>query len=63
MTFGDDEPARLVHIDGDSEAAAAWTLQAPDVAPGYVSALAYRDAPRPLAFGPPQTAEALLRAI
>jgi len=63
VTFGNNERARVVHIDGDSEAAAAWTLQAPDVAPGYVSASAYRDAPRPLVFGPPQTAEALLCAI
>ena len=35
-----DEPARIVHIDGDCEAAACWSLRTLAPAPGYVGALA-----------------------
>jgi 4'-phosphopantetheinyl transferase len=35
-----DDPARVVHIDGDSEAAAAWSLRTLAPASGYVGALA-----------------------
>ena len=35
-----DDPARVVHIDGDHEAAAAWSLRTLAPASGYVGALA-----------------------
>ncbi|HVS38179.1 MAG TPA: 4'-phosphopantetheinyl transferase superfamily protein [Gemmataceae bacterium] len=37
-----DDPARIVHIDGDREAAARWSLRTLAPAPGYVGALALR---------------------
>ena len=35
-----DEPAHIVHIDGDRQAAACWSLRTLVPAPGYVGALA-----------------------
>ena len=35
-----DEPCRLLHIDGDADVAARWTLRNLDPAAGYVGALA-----------------------
>ena len=35
-----DDPAHVVHIDGDHEAAAAWSLRTLAPASGYVGALA-----------------------
>jgi 4'-phosphopantetheinyl transferase len=43
-----DQPARLIHIGHDSEAAADWTLQNLEPAAGYAGAVAYCDAPRTL---------------
>lgn len=62
VTIGNDEPARLVQVDGDPEEASAWTLHSPPLAAGYASALAYRDQPRPVEARPPQTVENLLLA-
>ncbi len=36
------DPAHIVHIDGDREAAARWSLRTLAPAPGYVGALALR---------------------
>jgi 4'-phosphopantetheinyl transferase len=35
-----DDPARILHIDGDAAAGARWSLTALEPAPGYVGALA-----------------------
>ncbi len=40
-----DDPARLLHIDGDPAAAAAWSLFALEPAPGYVGTLASQGPP------------------
>ena len=37
-----DEPARIVHINGDHQAAAYWSLHTLAPAAGYVGALALR---------------------
>ena len=37
-----NDPAHIVHIDGDREAAALWSLRTLAPAPGYVGALALR---------------------
>jgi 4'-phosphopantetheinyl transferase len=41
-------PARLIHIRGDALAAQKWAFHDLPVASGYVAALAYRDAERPV---------------
>jgi 4'-phosphopantetheinyl transferase len=46
------EPARLIHIDHDDAAAAAWTLQNLEPAAGYAAALAYREVPRDVRLSP-----------
>jgi 4'-phosphopantetheinyl transferase len=43
-----DAPPRLLHIAGDEAAAAAWTLHAMRLIPGFAAALAYPGAPRRL---------------
>jgi 4'-phosphopantetheinyl transferase len=40
-----DDPARILHIDGDPRAAAGWSLIALDPSPGYVGALASQGPP------------------
>jgi 4'-phosphopantetheinyl transferase len=40
VTLAPDEPARLVHIDGDARRAAEWTMVALPHVPGFASALA-----------------------
>jgi len=40
------EPARLLRIDGDSESASHWMMQALDPAPGFLAALACDGFPR-----------------
>ena len=40
VSHSEDDPARVVHIDGDHEAAAAWSLRTLAPAAGYVGALA-----------------------
>jgi len=44
------EPASLIHIERNANAAQAWTLHDLDVAPGYVAALAYRDVRRQISM-------------
>jgi len=46
-------PARIFHLSGDAEAAAAWNLLDLDLTPGYAAALAYCGAPRPVHVLPP----------
>jgi len=46
VTLRPNEPARLLHIAHDTDAAAAWTLDDLSPAAGYLAALAYRDRPR-----------------
>jgi 4'-phosphopantetheinyl transferase len=48
VTLHPSEPARMVHLEGDSIAAQAWTLQDVTPAPAYPAALAYRDPLRPI---------------
>jgi 4'-phosphopantetheinyl transferase len=48
VTLDSTEPARLVHIGGDSNAARSWTLHDLAVSPQYAAAVAYRDTPRSL---------------
>jgi 4'-phosphopantetheinyl transferase len=40
VSHAEDDPAHVVHIDGDHEAAAAWSLRTLAPASGYVGALA-----------------------
>lgn len=40
VTLGPDEPPRLLHIDGDRQRAASWTIAALPRVPGFASALA-----------------------
>jgi 4'-phosphopantetheinyl transferase len=60
VTLLPDAPARFIHIGHDTNAAAAWTLQHLEPAPGYVGALAYRGAALSIALHPPQHAQDLL---
>ena len=53
VTLRPDEPARFVHIGGDREEAARWTLDAPTLESPYVAALAYAGPRRPLSLIPP----------
>ncbi len=48
-----DEPARLIHLNGDAAAARAWSLHDLEIDPGYAAALAYRDARREVRLAPP----------
>jgi 4'-phosphopantetheinyl transferase len=43
-----DQPARLIHLANDREAARAWVVDDLKLAAGYAAALAYRDVERPL---------------
>jgi 4'-phosphopantetheinyl transferase len=40
VSHAPDDPSHIVHIDGDSRAAAGWSLRTLAPAPGYVGALA-----------------------
>jgi 4'-phosphopantetheinyl transferase len=46
VTVQPNLPARLVHIQNETSAAGAWTVQDIDVSAGYAAALVYRDQPR-----------------
>jgi 4'-phosphopantetheinyl transferase len=50
VTLLPHEPARVVHIGEDRGAAQAWTIEDLFLAPGYASALAYRDKTRPVSL-------------
>jgi len=50
VTLAPDVPARLVAIDGDAAAAAAWSLFSLDPEPGYVAAVAAPRAPLELRY-------------
>jgi 4'-phosphopantetheinyl transferase len=52
VTLRPGEPARLVHIAHDTDAAQAWTLDDLGPAAGYMAALAYRDRRRSLSTFP-----------
>ena len=63
VTLRPSEPARIVHFAGDPTAAQSWTLHDLALDPGFVGALAYRDAPRPLVLFPPATPKHLLEIM
>lgn len=42
VSFGSDEPAQVLAINGDKDEAAAWTLRNLTPAPGFVGAMAIR---------------------
>ena len=46
VTLRPDEGARLIHLENDTRAAAAWTIQNLELDPEYTAAVAYRDAER-----------------
>ena len=46
VTLRPDEPARLLHLNGDPEPARAWTMHDLQPGTGYAAAMAYRDAAR-----------------
>jgi 4'-phosphopantetheinyl transferase len=50
VTLSPAEPARLMHINGDTHAAQAWTIQDLTLVPDYAAAIAYHRAPRRLRF-------------
>lgn len=52
VTLRPGEPARFLHLDHDQSLARAWMLHNLEVMLGYVAALAYRDAPRPVRLQP-----------
>jgi len=53
----------FMHIDGDPDEARTWQLHEVLPAPGYISALAYRDSPRPLLARPIMSAGELLTVL
>jgi 4'-phosphopantetheinyl transferase len=55
--------ARFIRIGNDPAAASAWQLHALEPAPGYVGALAYEAATRPVRLHPPIDCNALLNAL
>jgi 4'-phosphopantetheinyl transferase len=54
------DPARFVHIGHEPRAAKSWMLHHVDPAPGYVGAVAYEGASRPLTLRPLVSGEELL---
>jgi len=54
------EPARVLHVDGDTELAFRWNLHALPLDAGYAGAVAYRGPPRALALLAPLPAPDLL---
>lgn len=60
VTLEPDEPARLLHFPDDPSAASDWTLLDIRTSSCFASALAYRDAPRPLSILPIITTSDLL---
>jgi 4'-phosphopantetheinyl transferase len=52
VTLQPNEPARLVHLARDKEAARVWTLHDLSLASNYAAAIAYRDRQRPLSIIP-----------
>jgi 4'-phosphopantetheinyl transferase len=52
VTLQPNEPARLIHLAHDKEAARAWTLHDLRLDSNYAAALAYRDRQRPLSIIP-----------
>jgi 4'-phosphopantetheinyl transferase len=48
VTLLPHDPARLVHIDGDPNKAARWTVHNVDVDPGYAAAVTYAGPPKNL---------------
>jgi 4'-phosphopantetheinyl transferase len=54
------EPARLIHLAQDANAAKAWNMHNLISDPEYAAALAYLDAERPIRMYPPVTPEELI---
>jgi 4'-phosphopantetheinyl transferase len=52
VTLQPGQPARFIHIAGDTGAARAWTLHDLQLSLNYAAALAYRDSERPAAVLP-----------
>jgi 4'-phosphopantetheinyl transferase len=61
VTLRPTEPARLIQLNDNSEAAMAWSLHDLSVTSNYAAALAYRDALRPLRVLPVIAALELLK--
>jgi 4'-phosphopantetheinyl transferase len=61
VSLGPGAAARMVHIGGDADEAAAWTLHDLAVEPEYAAALAYRDSPRGIQMSRPLDPAELLR--
>jgi 4'-phosphopantetheinyl transferase len=60
VTLRPGDPAQLLSLNDDAQAARDWTLHHLDPAPDYVAALAYLDQPRPLVVQPPVAVGGLL---
>jgi len=60
LTMAPGDPAGFVHFDNDATLAREWTLHDFPAIPGYASAIAYRDAPRPLRWDRVMTAAEIL---
>jgi len=60
VTTRPGEPARMIHLAQDANAAKAWTLHNLISDREYAAALAYRDAERPIRMRPPVMPEELL---
>jgi 4'-phosphopantetheinyl transferase len=50
VTMRPDQPARFIHLRGNTIAAKDWTLHDLQLTSNYAAALAYRDAERPVAI-------------
>ena len=61
VTLRPGEPASFLHLDHDLSLAQSWMLHDLQIQTGYVAALAYRDAPRPVCLQPLITMDQLLR--
>jgi 4'-phosphopantetheinyl transferase len=63
VSFLPGEPAGILRIRGDANAARAWTVHDVESVPGHAAALVYRDAPRPVRLLPRISPDKLLQLI
>ena len=63
VTLRPGEPAKIIHLAGDANAARTWRLCDLELSPGYVGALAYHGLERPLHLLQPINATELLDIV
>jgi 4'-phosphopantetheinyl transferase len=58
-----DEPARMLHLGGNTDAAEGWSMHAFTPAPDYFGAVVYPDHARPIEFHPLLPVQELLESL